>query len=192
MAKKTRKASKSRKPAKKPASKASAGSKPTEFSAKAQFLNSFQKEHVTTMKVLRAYPAEQAEFRPHPRSQCARDLAFTFQMEQRLIALAIKDQLTLGGGMPKASTDFAEIVSQFEKEFADLVALIKKTSDADLEKTVTFPSGPGQLAAWPKLQFAWFMLSDQIHHRGQMSVYLRMAGGKVPAIYGPSADEPWT
>jgi uncharacterized damage-inducible protein DinB len=35
------------------------------------------------------------------------------------------------------------------------------------------------------------MLHDQIHHRGQFSVYLRMVGGKVPSIYGPSGDEPW-
>ena len=37
----------------------------------------------------------------------------------------------------------------------------------------------------------WGMLHDQIHHRGQLSVYLRIVGGKVPSIYGPSADEPW-
>lgn len=36
-----------------------------------------------------------------------------------------------------------------------------------------------------------FLLADQIHHRGQFSVYLRMADGKVPSIYGPSGDEPW-
>jgi uncharacterized damage-inducible protein DinB len=43
----------------------------------------------------------------------------------------------------------------------------------------------------PVYAFLWAMLADQIHHRGQLSVYLRMAGGKVPSIYGPSADEPW-
>jgi uncharacterized damage-inducible protein DinB len=43
----------------------------------------------------------------------------------------------------------------------------------------------------PKIDFLWFLLCDQIHHRGQLSVYLRMAGGKVPSIYGPSGDEPW-
>jgi uncharacterized damage-inducible protein DinB len=37
----------------------------------------------------------------------------------------------------------------------------------------------------------WYLLNDQIHHRGQFSVYLRMAGAKVPSIYGPSKDEPW-
>ena len=37
----------------------------------------------------------------------------------------------------------------------------------------------------------WLMLMDSVHHRGQFSVYLRMSGGKVPSIYGPTADEPW-
>ena len=39
--------------------------------------------------------------------------------------------------------------------------------------------------------FLWMILCDQIHHRGQFSIYLRMADGKVPSIYGPTADEPW-
>jgi uncharacterized damage-inducible protein DinB len=47
------------------------------------------------------------------------------------------------------------------------------------------------VAAAETIQVAWMILSDQIHHRGQFSVYLRMAGGKVPSIYGPTADEPW-
>jgi uncharacterized damage-inducible protein DinB len=51
--------------------------------------------------------------------------------------------------------------------------------------------GPGKTGDIPLADFVNFMTHDQIHHRGQLSVYLRMAGGKVPAIYGPSADEPW-
>ena len=43
----------------------------------------------------------------------------------------------------------------------------------------------------PVIDVLWFMLTDSIHHRGQLSVYVRMAGGRVPSIYGPSADEPW-
>jgi uncharacterized damage-inducible protein DinB len=118
-------------------------------------------------------------------------LALTFQLEQTLITLAIKDQLNLGAGFPKAPADFAGIINQFDKDFGELVELIKKTPEAEFMKTVTFPTGPGKLGQWPKIEFAWFLLSDQIHHRGQYCVYLRMAGGKVPAIYGPSADEPW-
>ena len=51
--------------------------------------------------------------------------------------------------------------------------------------------GPKQLGDYTRLEFCWFLLHDEIHHRGQFSIYLRMAGAKVPSIYGPSADEPW-
>jgi uncharacterized damage-inducible protein DinB len=61
-----------------------------------------------------------------------------------------------------------------------------------LEGTVTFYVAKGVLGDMTVSDFAWFMLFDQIHHRGQLAVYVRMAGGKVPSIYGPSADEPWT
>lgn len=158
---------------------------------KNQFLDTFRREHATTVRVLRALPPGQGGFRPHERSQSARDLAFTFTMEQKLISLAIQDQLKLGGGMPKAPDDYDAIVDQFEKDFADLVALIERTSEAQLYTTVKFPVGPGTMGDFTKLAFAWFMLFDQIHHRGQFTVMLRMAGGKVPSIYGPSGDEPW-
>ena len=162
-------------------------------SGKKQFLDSFAREHATTLKVLRAFPAEQGEFRPHPRSKNARELAWTLVGEQGLLSRAIQDQLDLSrmGAPPKAPEDFRAIVDQFEQASAAVVDLIKKTSDSVLNGTVKFFTGPGKIADWPKMQIAWFMLSDQIHHRGQMTVYLRMAGGKVPSIYGPSADEPW-
>ena len=53
------------------------------------------------------------------------------------------------------------------------------------------PSGPGTMGVLKVIDFLWFMLLDSIHHRGQLSVYIRPAGGKVPSIYGPTADEPW-
>jgi uncharacterized damage-inducible protein DinB len=56
---------------------------------------------------------------------------------------------------------------------------------------VPFMTGPKQMGEMSRAQIAWFLLHDQIHHRGQLTVYLRLAGGKVPSIYGPSGDEPW-
>lgn len=50
---------------------------------------------------------------------------------------------------------------------------------------------PKQMGDFRKADVLWMMMMDAVHHRGQFSVYLRMAGGKVPSIYGPSADEPW-
>jgi DinB family len=52
------------------------------------------------------------------------------------------------------------------------------------------PAGDA-LSDVPRIQLVWFLVHDQIHHRGQFSIYLRMADAKVPSIYGPTADEPW-
>jgi uncharacterized damage-inducible protein DinB len=127
------------------------------------------------------------------RARSARELAHTFVLEQMLITKALTDQLTFSGsgGLPPAPSDFQAIINQFEMDQRTLMELIRKTPDVKLNTTVQFPIGPGQMGDWSKIAFAWFMLSDQIHHRGQFSVYVRMAGGKVPSIYGPSADEPW-
>ena len=69
--------------------------------------------------------------------------------------------------------------------------LVRRLTDEDLSKPVQFFTGPGKIGDMSLHDILWTMLSDEIHHRGQFSVYLRMADGKVPSIYGPSADEPW-
>ena len=51
---------------------------------------------------------------------------------------------------------------------------------------------PAGLDVYTRAEFLWFLIHDEIHHRGQFSIYLRMSGAKVPSIYGPSGDEPWT
>ncbi len=188
---KTRKATKARKVSRKPAGKASTSAAPPGPSFKTQFLDSLQREHATTMKVLNAFPVEQAEFRPHPKAKSARELAFNFVIEQMFLSLALQNKLDLRAGFPKPPSDFRAIVDQFSNDLRGLVDVIKKTPEKDFSTTVQFPTGPGKMGDVRKMDFAWFILSDQIHHRGQYSVYLRMAGGKVPSIYGPSADEPW-
>ena len=159
---------------------------------KQQFLDAFTQEHATTMKVLRAFPAAKGDFRPHPDSNSARDLAWTFATEQALISAAVTNTMDLSAGFPKAQGDFAAIVDKFERDFKGLVDVIKKTPDNSYNTgSVKFFVGPQTMGDIPLPAFCWFILHDQIHHRGQLSVYVRMAGGKVPAIYGPSHDEPW-
>ena len=91
---------------------------------------------------------------------------------------------------------FAGVVSRLDVGWAIFCALsgfllYRPHVLAWFSGTLQFPVGPGKMGDWKRSDFMWFLLSDHIHHRGQFSVYLRMAGGKVPAIYGPSADEPW-
>lgn len=161
------------------------------MAATQKFLETFRREHEKTMKVLRAFPTDKGDYRPHERSNTVRDLAFTFVMEQRLISRALQDQLKLGGQTPKPTGDLAAMIELFEREYADLVGLMESGGDKQFSGTVEFPTRPGKLGHWDKMDFSWFMLHDQIHHRGQLTVYLRMLGAKVPAIYGPSSDEPW-
>ena len=68
---------------------------------------------------------------------------------------------------------------------------LEQATEATGEGVVKFYTGPKHVGDYRTMDFLWFLLHDQIHHRGQLSVYVRMAGGRVPSIYGPTADEPW-
>ena len=85
----------------------------------------------------------------------------------------------------------AEVISTYEKSHTELIEKVKKSSDADFNKTVKFMVAPKTMGDVRSGDIHWMMMMDTIHHRGQFSVYLRMADAKVPSIYGPSADEPW-
>jgi uncharacterized damage-inducible protein DinB len=156
-----------------------------------RILELVERETGTTLKVLRAFPTEQSELRPHEKLKTARELAWVFTVEQMLAISAIRDTLDLSGGFPPAPSRLDEVVASFQQSREELIELLRTASGTELAGTTTFFVAPGTMGDIPKLAFIEFLIHDQIHHRGQFSVYLRMAGGKVPSIYGPSADEPW-
>lgn len=165
----------------------------TEGSARQQFRAFYEREHATTAKVLRAFPAAQAQFRPSERSNTAQSLAWTFVAEERMLRNALRGEKVLGSGVgmnPPESWD--AILAEFDAVHAEVLAALEAPGGEGLDGRVPFFTGPKQMGEFSTRDFAYFMIHDQIHHRGQMSVYLRMVGGKVPSIYGPSADEPWT
>ena len=167
----------------------------TTASPKQQFLDAYEREHATTMQVLRAYPADQLDLRPHPKSKTARELAWIFVQERGLAKAVWHDAFAKGvpqgGSPPPPPESWRDLLSALEREHKEFGDLVRSASDADLGKTVKFMTAPKTLGDFSRLEFAWYMLMDQIHHRGQFSVYLRMSGAKVPSIYGPTADEPW-
>jgi uncharacterized damage-inducible protein DinB len=164
--------------------------------AKQQFLGVYDKEHATTMRVLRAFPADQADLKPHPRSNSARDLAWIFALECGLGTKVWHDEFAngmagVGGQLPKAPEDWDELLAQIDGAYLAFRELIVAASEEELHGIVHFFTAPKTIGEISRINWLWFLLHDQIHHRGQFSVYLRMAGGKVPSIYGPTADEPW-
>jgi uncharacterized damage-inducible protein DinB len=161
-------------------------------SAKEQFLEAYEKEHATTLKVLRAYPADQADLRPHPKCKTAKELAWIFVIERALGTVIMHDGMAkMTGTMPPPPERFEDVITALEKAHKDFADLIRSFSDQQLTENVTFFVAPRTPGPYQRIQFAWFLLFDQIHHRGQFSIYLRMADAKVPSIYGPTADEPW-
>lgn len=164
-------------------------------SPKQQFLASYEREHAITMRVLRAFPPEKSELQPHPRCKTARELAFIFALERGLATMVFNDAFASGGGpsgkMPSAPESWNAVLAAVEKTHEDFGNVVRATPEEKLFETVKFFTAPKTLSDVRRIDFLWFILSDEIHHRGQLSVYLRMADGKVPSIYGPTADEPW-
>jgi uncharacterized damage-inducible protein DinB len=164
------------------------------MTAKQQFLSTYDREHATTMRVLRAFPADKADAKLHPGVKTAKELAWTFAMERYLAKRVWDDEFAKGmtPGTPPAMPDsFEGIVKAIEQMSAEYRAMIESASDSDLNGKVHFFTAPKTMGEIPRIDWIWFLLHDEIHHRGQFSILLRMAGAKVPSIYGPSADEPW-
>ncbi len=158
---------------------------------KRHYITMFAKELPVTVKLMKAYPAGQDEFRPHERSTPAAMLAHTFSMANALASKAITGEWTMPPDFPPAPASYAEAVANYERGAQELLETLEEMPESRLSETVDFFTGPGQIGPIPVGDLLWLMLLDSIHHRGQLSVYVRMAGGKVPSIYGPSADEPW-
>jgi len=152
------------------------------------FLQHFEREHQTTLKVLRAYPPNQLDFKPDPRSSSARDVIWMMVHIQKV------DDLMKGkmeGQMPPAPRTLDELIASFESVQRELVKKVRALSEDQYHDTIRIRSGKDSSMDVRIADALWFTLMMLVHHRGQLSVYLRMAGGKVPSIYGPSADEPW-
>jgi uncharacterized damage-inducible protein DinB len=156
------------------------------------YADQLSQEAATTVKVMRAFPMDQASFQPHPRSSSALQLFHTFAVEQDAARMCVNGNLDLNTVFSApAPVSLADGIARFEQAVAGVVAAARKARPADWTRPQPFFTGPKQMGQLPAGVIAQVMLSDQIHHRGQLSVYVRMAGGKVPSIYGPSADEPW-
>jgi uncharacterized damage-inducible protein DinB len=143
-------------------------------------------EHPTTTRVIEAIPAERADFRPDGVAKSAFDLAWHLVSAEHLFLNAAGS-----GAFDYSSTQRpegvrapADIVAWYADRFAADVERLRAVSGDDLLKTIDF-RGVRQM---PALSFAQLALHHSIHHRGQLSMYLRPMGAKVPSIYGESYD----
>lgn len=153
---------------------------------KDKFLEMFEWETATTAKVLKAFPADQLEYRPHEKSRSAKEMMQTFIAEGVAMLQICEGAIDWTQVQGPDLTSAQELIVAFEGMMTQVADKIKATPEEDLLADMDWLNRKA-----PRIEALTSMLLDQVHHRGQMSVYIRLAGGKVPSIYGPSADEPW-
>ena len=151
-------------------------------------LKIIRKESATTLKAMRAFPGDKLPYTPHERSRNAGQLMTNFVFEMYLVKhYVFGEKVDRSVFQTYAPDSSRTLIADFERETAHVVSTIEGMPEADLNKPVEF-AGKKMTAD----EFTLMMMFDQIHHRGQLSVYTRLAGGKVPSAYGPSADDPST
>lgn len=150
------------------------------------FLARRQAELPAFQNVLKALPADRLDYKPHEKSPSAEQLAWTITKE-----LASASELCDAGEthFPTAPAPALDVmIATFDENYAGLVERVTRMDEAAWTKVVKLKSGDKVVMESPIGEFLWYLLFDGIHHRGQLAAYLRPMGGKVPAIYGPSAD----
>ena len=144
-------------------------------------------ESATTGRVLRAMSPETLAFRPHPASSPAGVAAWTIVRCLRLWELTISDTSEVSRESPP---NYEDLLHAFETEVHLLAANLLALNQRDWKQERRVTAGGRVLLQQPLGQIFWFFHVDAIHHRGQISTYLRGFGAKVPSIYGPSGDCP--
>jgi uncharacterized damage-inducible protein DinB len=140
-------------------------------------------------KVIKAVPEGKLEYRPHPRSRTAAELLSLLTYEVKTSSEAI-DTGKINWNEPAPAESVTQVVEGLNKAQEELEKRLKNLDDQTWEnKKVQLLAG-GQVAFEETLgEMLWTTHFDLIHHRGQLSTYIRPMGGKVPSIYGPSADD---
>lgn len=145
-------------------------------------------ERPAFVKVLKAVPGGRLDYKPDPKSRSAAELAWLFAGEEAAL-LKILDTGAVEWKDEKPPARIEDIVAAFERNAAAVDERLGRIDQAGWEKKAKFLVEGN--VAWEDTVAAmvWGFLFDEIHHRGQLATYLRPMGGKVPAIYGPSADD---
>jgi uncharacterized damage-inducible protein DinB len=149
----------------------------------ALFTKFWEDESKTTRKVIERIP-EGSDYRPDPKSRTASEIAWQIICEEKMIIDAVETGRAQWKP-PAAPRTMKELLEIDERQRADIVPRWRALPAARWQGTLEFFGSQRPVAP-----MAWSFLFDIVHHRGQITTYLRPMGAKVPQIYGPSGDEP--
>lgn len=160
------------------------------------FLTEFDHEASTTRKLLERLPGDRMEFRPHPKSFTMAALATHIVNMVKWGTVTVNEDsfdYAPEGAAPykeEPVASSAEALEQFDAHLAAFREALKASSEAAMFANWSLLAGGKTVMTMPRVAVLRSMILNHIiHHRGQLSVYLRMCDVPVPSIYGPSADE---
>ena len=155
-------------------------------------LPEFDQEMATTRRLLERVPSDKAAWKPHPKSFSLGHLAQLLSWMPGWIAQTIRDtEINLKGQAGYSLEKTETLLDMFDKNVRDARDAITAASDKDFGVSWSLKMGDQALMTLPRSVAVRQHINHLVHHRGQLSVYLRLVDVPLPSIYGPTADERW-
>jgi uncharacterized damage-inducible protein DinB len=150
------------------------------------FLPNYKNEHRTTCNIIQAIPVDKGDYRPDEISMSALNLAWHIAASEMrfLDSVAAGAFDTSPRPRPESIQNSADLLAWYQENYASRVATVTGMTGEDLAKTIDFRG----MLQMPAVMLLGLCMRHSVHHRGQLSTYLRPMGAKVPAIYGASYD----
>jgi uncharacterized damage-inducible protein DinB len=149
-------------------------------------LPALKNEHRITKKIIEAIPENKGDYRPDPVSKTAFELAWHIaSAENMFLDATASGEFNFSNPRPESIRTSADVAHWYVDRFAANFERLTRLSPEQLRKTVDFRG----LLQLPAVMFLEIGLRHSIHHRGQLTIYLRPMGAKVPSIYGESYDD---
>lgn len=152
----------------------------------------FDNEMKITRRIMERVPSGKAEWKPHPKSFSIGHLNQLLSWMPGWITQVLTNTELVLGGAPGYSTEKTEtLLAQFDKNVAEARAALLAATDSDFAVEWSMKVGGQVVWSGARSEIVRNTISHLAHHRGQMSVYLRLLDIPVPSVYGPTADEAW-
>jgi uncharacterized damage-inducible protein DinB len=151
------------------------------------FMKRFKAERPAFVNVIRAIPTEKLGYKPHERNSAAGDIAWFLVIELRALVDILRTSENHWKQPPNPNSVDA-IAAAYEAAADDMENALASVDDAKWEQDCRMYVREKLFRTAPTGETVWDFFFDAIHHRGQLTAYLRPMGGKVPSTYGPTAD----
>ena len=152
----------------------------------------FDQEIVTTRRLIARVPTEKGEWKPHPKSFSLGHLTQLVATMPGWIARTLSEtEMNLAGGPGYSYQTTESLLEQFDKLSRDAHEAFESATDESLDEMWSLKMGDHNLFTLPRYVAVRQHINHFCHHRGQLTVYLRLIDVPVPSIYGPTADESW-